>query len=120
MEKKKDLTGTEALGWLVLVLLQFGSMFYKILLGMVTWNLYLADYTFTVGYWQMFLIVMVFGMTFGGSGLWKLELEAKLNQISGKRAKVSLGLEESFKQTSKTYLFNTITFGILYVIYTLI
>lgn len=51
MENNKDLTVSAAWGWLGLIGLEIGLVFYKVLLAMVTWNLYVADYSFTIGYW---------------------------------------------------------------------
>lgn len=118
MTKKNEIPEAEVWGWFTLSMLQLGLIFYKVLLGMVTWNLFIAEHAFTVGYWQMFLIVFVFGMTFGGSGLWKLEIEARLTEAAGE--KIKLNLNDAFMQTSKAYFFNTIGFGILYGIYLLI
>lgn len=121
MEKKTEVyqTETEILGLFGLVALQFGSIFYKIFLAMLTWNMFVSDFTITMGYWQMFLATMVFNFMFGGLHN-KLEVLAKINQVSGKRAKVKLGVSESYKVIIKSLLINTIAFAILYIIYLII
>lgn len=118
-EKEVEVKVAEALGWLSLIGFHIASAFYKVLLSMLVWNWFIADYSFTIGYWQMFLVLVIFSFLFGGK-FSKLEIAAKINKISGKRTKVQLGLDESYKVAFKALLTNTFIFVILYGIYLLI
>lgn len=98
---------------LSMFIIQVTAMFYFTLLYKITWGWFLADRLFEVGYWELFLglIVVRFILLPMPSGTLLQRFEKEFGKLD---------FSTRMKNIFSTVAFNSFFFGILYVIYLII
>src|SRR6185312_9046978 len=105
--KANDEKSTDALKSIGLISVGVVSSLYLTLLYKITWNWFFADKFFEVGYWELFLGLVIFRyMTLDGS---TTALNSRMNEKFGRRS-YSVRVGNLIGRTTV----NTTIFGILY------
>jgi len=111
--KDNDEKAVNSLKSIGLFTIGIASSLYLTLLYKITWNWFLADKLFEVGYWELFLGLVIFRyMILDGS---TTALNSRMNEKFGRRS-YSVRVGNLIGRTTV----NTTIFGILYVIHLMI
>lgn len=116
-EKKVERTAEEKairfLKTMGLMISKWGMSLYFTLLYVTVWNWFLSDKLFVVGYWEMFLGVIIIRYIFG----------THIGNFTNMRLDKAIGEEKASGKLVNLFIvatYRTIFFGVLYVVHLMI